>query len=83
MRCGAVRPEPDLVKIRVRGDVVKARVNQDLCISCGLCVSTCPEVFNWNNDEKAEAINDDVPSEHEDCVKDAADGCPTDAIETE
>lgn len=58
------------------------RVNQDLCISCGLCVSNCPEVFSWNDDDKAQAINEQVESGIEDCVQDAADGCPTDAIET-
>lgn len=58
------------------------KVNQDLCISCGLCVSNCPEVFSWNDDDKAQAVNEQVGSEIEDCVQDAADGCPTDAIET-
>lgn len=57
------------------------KVNQDLCISCGLCVSNCPEIFSWNDDEKAEAA-EEVESEMEDCVQEAADGCPTDAIET-
>lgn len=55
-------------------------VNQDLCISCGLCVSSCPEAFSWNDDEKAQA-SPEIDSEMEDCVKEAADGCPTDAIE--
>jgi ferredoxin len=61
---------------------VKASVNQDLCISCGLCVSTCPEVYHWNREEKAEAVSGAVPAEREDCAREAADGCPTDAIET-
>lgn len=57
-------------------------VNQDLCISCGLCVSSCPEVFSWNDDEKAQAVSEQVDADMEDCVREAADGCPTDAIET-
>lgn len=57
-------------------------VNQDLCISCGLCVSSCPEVFSWNDDEKAQAVSERVDADMEDCVREAADGCPTDAIET-
>ena len=61
---------------------VEVKVDQDLCISCGLCVSSCPEIFTWNDDEKAEASNDAVEEEFEDCVQEAADGCPTDAIET-
>lgn len=64
-------------------DRMKARVDQDLCISCGLCVSSCPDIFSWNGDEKAQATDDTIPEEQEDCAQDAADGCPTDAIETE
>jgi ferredoxin len=58
------------------------KVNQDLCISCGLCVSSCPEVFSWNNAEKAEAVKDPVQKDIAECVEDAAHDCPTDAIET-
>lgn len=59
---------------------MKVVVDQDLCISCGLCVSTCEEVFHWNDDDKAEAIKEDVPEELEDFTKDAVEGCPTEAI---
>ena len=62
--------------------MVKAAVSQDLCISCGLGVSTCPDVFYWNEEDKAEAIKTEIPESQEDCAKEAADGCPTDAIET-
>lgn len=61
---------------------MEVRVDQDLCISCGLCVSSCPDVFVWNNDEKAEATETPVEPDLETCVEEAADGCPTDAIET-
>ena len=30
-------------------------VNEDVCIGCGLCISTVPEVFEVNADGKAEA----------------------------
>jgi ferredoxin len=69
--------------MRSGDDRMKAKVNQDLCISCGLCVSSCPEVFSWNGDEKAEATADKIAEDQEDCARDAAEGCPTDAIETE
>lgn len=61
---------------------MEVKVDQELCISCGLCVSQCPDIFVWNARDKAEATTTDVKSELEDCVQDAADGCPTDAIET-
>ena len=62
---------------------MKASVDPDLCIACGLCVSTCPEVFDWDDDGKASAKAEEIPSELEDSAKEAADGCPTDAITTE
>jgi len=57
-----------------------AEVNQDLCISCGACIDTCPDVFGWNEDEKAHSVVDEVPSDMEDLASEAADGCPTEAI---
>ena len=60
---------------------MKTKVDKDLCIECGLCVSTCPDVYQYDDDGKAEAINEDVSKEHEDEVTDCVDGCPTSAIE--
>jgi len=62
------------------GIILKAYVDQELCISCGLCVSVCEEVFHWNDDDKAEAIDEEVAAELEDSVQEAIDGCPTEAI---
>lgn len=59
---------------------MKVAVDQDLCISCGLCISICEDVFHWNDDDKAEAIDSDVPAELEDDAKEALEGCPTEAI---
>lgn len=55
-------------------------VDQELCISCGACIDTCPEVFDWNEDDKAHTIVDDVPADMEEQAQEAADSCPTDAI---
>lgn len=60
---------------------MEAKVNQDLCISCGLCVSSCPDVFSWGEEEKAEANSTGITDKNQDCVQDAAESCPTDAIE--
>lgn len=59
---------------------MKVTVDQDLCISCGLCISLCPDVFDWNEDDKSKAIVDTVPSGQEDCAKESIDSCPTEAI---
>ncbi|MGI6705160.1 MAG: ferredoxin [Clostridia bacterium] len=62
---------------------MKVYVDQDLCISCGLCISICGEVFDWNDDDKAEAKVPEVPAELEDDVQEAIDSCPTEAIKEE
>ena len=59
---------------------MKVEVNQDLCISCGVCVDECPEVFDWNDDGKAEEKTKDVPGGQESAAKESVDNCPTDAI---
>lgn len=59
---------------------MKVHVDPDLCISCGACVDTCPEVFDWNDEGIAEEQVDEVPEELEDLVREAVESCPTDAI---
>lgn len=59
---------------------MKAIVDQETCISCGMCVSTCNEVYEFNSIGKAEAVVDKVPAELESDAALAADGCPVDAI---
>lgn len=61
--------------------MTKAKVNKDLCISCGACVGMVPDVFEFGDDEKAEVIIQQISEDLTDEVKDAAEGCPTDAIE--
>ena len=60
---------------------MKVRIN-DSCTACGLCVETCPEVFEMGND-MAEVTVDQVPAELEDEVRQAADECPVEAIVVE
>ena len=55
---------------------------EDTCTACGLCVDTCPEVFEMG-DDMAQVIVDEVPAEHEDAVQQAADECPVEAIAVE
>lgn len=60
---------------------MKAIVDQDTCISCGMCVSICPEVYEFNDDEKAYAKVDTVPDDCKDSAQEARDSCPVDAID--
>lgn len=59
---------------------MKAFVDQDTCIACGMCVSSCNEVYEFNDAGKAESIVDVVPAELEEDARQAANNCPVDAI---
>lgn len=61
---------------------MKAVVDKDECIGCGLCVETCPEVFDMDGDV-ADVIVDEIPSDAEDAAQEAADSCPVDCITIE
>lgn len=60
---------------------MKTYVDQDTCISCGLCVSAVNEVYDFNEEGKAESIVNSVPPELEEYARQAANNCPVDAIE--
>ena len=62
---------------------MKAKVDQDLCIGCGLCPSIAPEVFDLGDNGKAHSIVDTVPESAEDLAKEAESSCPVDAIKVD
>jgi ferredoxin len=52
-------------------------INEE-CIGCETCVELCPEVFQMNEEtEKAVVIAPDSDAE---CVDEAIDSCPVEAI---
>lgn len=53
-------------------------VDRESCISCGLCVSTCPAVFRFGSDGKSEVFNPGGAPERE--IQAAIDGCPVQCI---
>lgn len=59
---------------------MKAYVDKDACISCGLCPSICPEVFEMEDDGKAGVTTDEVPASVEDAAMEAESSCPVNAI---
>jgi ferredoxin len=68
---------------RKRGVPMRAKIDHEGCISCGLCPETCPEVFQFADDGKADVIIDPVPDGLEGQVEEAADGCPVSVISYE
>ncbi len=58
---------------------MRASVDPETCTGCGLCVDTCPVVFVLK-DELAVVIADPIPDAAQDAARQAADGCPVEAI---
>ncbi|GFO57477.1 ferredoxin [Geomonas sp. Red276] len=53
-------------------------VDQDVCIGCGLCASTVPEVFRLNDDGVSEVY--DQGGAEEERIQQAIDSCPVSCI---
>ncbi len=62
---------------------MKARVNKDSCIGCGLCEGLCPNVFKMGHDGLAEAIPQEIDDADADDTREAESQCPVGAIEIE
>lgn len=60
---------------------MRAHVNQDGCISCGLCINLCDTVFSFDDEGVAQAIDDEIPADSEAAAKEARDSCPVSVID--
>ncbi len=58
------------------------KVDHELCIGCGACEGTCPEVFKLVND-KSQIKLTPVPEEFQISALEAEDNCPVEAISHE
>ena len=58
---------------------MKAVVDQDLCIGCGLCCGTCPDVFRLSGEGKSEDYQE-ATEDNRGLVQEAIVGCPVSAI---
>jgi len=74
----------------------KVSVDRDMCVACGIAVSLCPEVFVLGDDNGKNRITDKysqklsentsigvVSEELHECVKQASEACPAQAISIE
>ena len=53
-----------------------AKVDQDMCIGCGACVGAHGDIFQCNDDGKAEAFAEGAEAD----IDDAIASCPVQAI---
>ena len=63
---------------------MKVIIDADLCTGCGLCEETCPDIFKLNEDDDvAEITKNEYDENDEECIEEAIESCPTEAILTE
>ncbi|MDJ0769320.1 MAG: ferredoxin [Ilumatobacter sp.] len=62
---------------------MKVKVDFDMCASTGGCMQVCPEVFEVRSDGYLYVLQDEPGEELHTRVREAADLCPTAAIELE
>lgn len=58
---------------------MKVRVDPELCTGDEICTQVCPQIFEMEGD-KAIAKIEEVTDDLEQCAKEAADSCPSEAI---
>ncbi len=58
---------------------MNVKVDESLCIGCGLCVDECKELFGMNADGKAIVQTQNLHKEHRN-LEEISDMCPVDAI---
>lgn len=61
---------------------MKAFVDENTCISCGLCEGICPEIFSLETGVSV-AKEGDVSEEYVEATREACDSCPVTAISVE
>lgn len=61
---------------------MKAFVDENTCISCGLCEGICPEVFTLETGVSV-AIDGDIEADYQDAAREACEACPVTAISIE
>lgn len=62
---------------------MKAHIDRDGCISCGVCPELCPDVFRMADDGLAEVHVDEVPEDAKDLAVEAQESCPVSVITVE
>jgi ferredoxin len=69
-----------LTQFQRKEKVMRARVDPEVCIGAAACIAIAPEVFELGGDGLAQVIDDKDREAEEDLLREAAEGCPVQAI---
>lgn len=66
----------------------KLIVDEDICIGCGFCCASKPNVFDMNDEDRAYVLEEkddinNIEDEEKDEIMDILEGCPVGAIKIE
>jgi ferredoxin len=62
---------------------MKAKVDPDRCLGCGICEGIAPEIFELGDEGIAVVKVDVIPADLEAAAKEAKEECPEEAISLE
>lgn len=62
---------------------MKAYVDREGCIGCGVCAELCPAVFEMDSENKSTVICEQVPEDSCADASQAAESCPVSVITVE
>ena len=63
---------------------MEVKIDEELCTGCGLCEETCPDIFKMDEDKDVAAvIKTDYDEYDEECIQEAVESCPSEAITTD
>lgn len=62
---------------------MKAYVDHELCIGCGVCEGECPEIFSMNAEGLADAAEQEIDEAIMESAEEAKNQCPVEAITIE
>jgi len=62
---------------------VKVSVDSKNCISCGACITICPDVFELNDENKSIVKKQPETAEEVECARQSEAACPVRVIYVE
>jgi ferredoxin len=63
---------------------MEVKIDEELCTGCGLCEETCPDIFKIDEDKDiAAVVKTDYDEYDEECIQEAVESCPSEAITTD